>query len=236
MTVDRDLQSLLTDWMREDAILPDDVYEVIDQLPQTPQRRHRWSFTIPALTWRNNDMYNATRAVIAVLVLALGPGLIMATVSDDDSERANLQQTEARSVDEMARFTYTSVLSADYPDGSEVATDYGMARRGGRVEYTIEASDDRVDGSSVHTYNLDYYDSDELAYPVSVITGTQVVTNGGGTWEGTFELLDFPGTRDEHHVAVLTGSGDYEGLTAVLYGMDGTNEGVIFPGALPEMP
>lgn len=236
MTVDRDLPPLLTDWMREDAILPDDVYEVIDQLPRTPQRRHRWSFTNPALTWRNNDMFNATRAVIAVLVLAFGSGLMMATLSDDGTDRAVLPQAETRSADEMARFTFTSVLSADYPGGSEVETDYGMARRGGRVEYTVEASDDRVDGSSIYTYDTDYYDSDELAYPVSVTTGTQVLTNEGGTWEGTFELLDFPGTRDEHHLAVLTGTGNYEGLTAVLYGMDGTNEGVIIPGSVPEMP
>lgn len=235
MTIERDLRPLLTDWMREEAILPDDLSEVIDQLSQTPQRRHRWSFTIPALTWRNNDMFNATRAVIAVLVLALGSGLMMATVSDDDAERS-LQQTQARSVDEMARFTYTSVLSADYPGGSEVDTDYGSAFRGGRVEHLVDASDDRVDGSAISTYDRNYYESDQLSYPIAVITGTQVLTNDDGTWEGTFQVLDFPGTRDEHTMVVLTGTGAYEGLTAVFYGLDGTNEGVILPGSLPEIP
>lgn len=236
MTIDRDLRPLLTDWMREDAILPDDLYEVIDQLPQTPQRRHRWSFTIPTLTWRNNDMFNAIAAATAVLLFALGSGLVMATVSDSEPEPAVLPATEAPGVEEMARFTYTSVLSAEYPEGNEIETDYGMALTGGRVEYLIDASDDRVDGSSISTFNLDFYTSDELAYPVTVVRGTEVLTNEDGTWEGTFELVDFPGTADEHYQGVLSGTGAYEGLTAVFYGIDGKYEGVIIPGPLPELP
>lgn len=196
---------------------------------------------------------NATRIAAGVAILALAGSVALVAgppgpIEDPDtaiqaaeSEDRGTASTEAeaafvsgtRSLDEMARFTYTSVMSAEYPDGRQFATDYGWAARDGRIEHTVDASDDRIDGSAILTYDSDYYDSDDVQYPVMVITGTEVLTNERGTWEGPFELLDFPGTADEHFTSVLRGTGEYEGLTAVLYGKDGRNEGVIFPGDLP---
>ena len=78
MTIGNDLERRLDSWMQEDATLPDDLSEVLAKLPETPQRRHRWSFSFADLTWRTRTMFNATRVAatiaIGVCLVRIGNG------------------------------------------------------------------------------------------------------------------------------------------------------------------
>ena len=75
MTIGHDLEHRLDSWMQEDATLPDDLREVLAKLPETPQRRHRWSPTFADLKWRTRTMFSATRVAAFVAIFALGGSL-----------------------------------------------------------------------------------------------------------------------------------------------------------------
>lgn len=238
MTIGRDLEHRLDSWMQEDASLPDDLAEVLAKLPETPQQRHRWSLTITDTIRRTRSMFSATGVAAATAIFMLGASFaLVAQPTGDPEEQATAPAAEASGPDDIARFTWRSSVSADYPGGTAHATEFGESFRGGRIEYTVDASDPRLDGTLAITYNYDYYDSEEIDYPVVVLAGVQVLENENGAWQGTGEGIDFPGTTDYLGRSVLNGTGAYEGLTAVLYAT-GTDqgEGLVFPGVMPEYP
>jgi hypothetical protein len=72
-----------------------------------------------------------------------------------------------------------------------------------------------------------------------VQSSTWEVTNDSGGWEGTSTAIVGNGLGDTDTI-VLTGTGDYEGLTAYLlmsFSRAGGNfRGAIFPGEMPPVP
>ncbi len=233
MTIDYDLKPLLSDWMQEDAILPDDLAEILDQLPQTPQRRHRWSFTFPSNTWRNASMFNTTRVAGTILLLCLGAGLALATApADRSTDQAVLPAVDAPALGDMTRFTISATESSSPPGGTSTETAFGRLLEGQVMGYFTQSSDPRMSGDMTTTANGHLFDSEEIMYPAVVLTGSQVIENEAGSWVGTFIAIDYPGTPDLHLQSILTGTGAYEGLSAII-----TNgEGLIFPGDLPASP
>ncbi|MGD8487053.1 MAG: hypothetical protein PVH07_10485, partial [Chloroflexota bacterium] len=77
MTIGHDLEQRLESWMQEDATLPDDLREVLAKLPETPQRHHRWSFTLAELSWRTRTMFSATRVAATIAIFALGASIAL---------------------------------------------------------------------------------------------------------------------------------------------------------------
>ena len=71
-------------------------------------------------------------------------------------------------------------------------------------------------------------------------TGTLELVNDGGSWIGSLRgyATTKPATRHWHFE--LTGTGEYEGLSAILEGVGPLGsaeiEGLTFPGSLPEYP
>ena len=105
-------------------------------------------------------------------------------------------------------------------------------------------SDERISGDITLTDNVDRWESDEVAEgDVALWWGDVSIENDGGTWEGTHLAADGQ-ARDRAFVwkvMQLTGTGGYEGLSAILYWtqdplalqLPDSVDGIIFPGDLP---
>jgi hypothetical protein len=238
MTIGHDLEHRLDGWMQEDATLPDDLAEVLAKLPETPQRRHRWSFTQADVIWRTRDMFSATRVAAFMAIFTLG--VISAVVLPPRTELqdgAIAPAAEAPSMGDMARFSWSGTQSSLDP-ASFGGTDFefGVAIEGGVTEFDMVATDERLNGTMALTLNSHYLDGDDVEYPAEVMRGSVVLEAQEGTWEGTFIGIDYPGTRDFEAQYVLTGTGAYDGLTAVVTAHNDDSSGLVFPGGMPDAP
>ena len=99
-------------------------------------------------------------------------------------------------------------------------------------------SDPRLDGAFTIEYTKDRF-TGTAQRNLELGWGPVQLVNDSGAWEGmevgTSDLND--SSRRELGVWELVGSGDYEGLSAVLFWTEGSPEwsmtGIIFPGDLP---
>jgi hypothetical protein len=188
----------------------------------------------------------AAAAAMAVLVLVGGTAwLTRVTGSDtqvaDTGVSTTLAATDIAAQDVDAAVSVTGHLEDSYywhgpPDGP------GSVLDGGRMEM----SDMRLSGDVTF---IQYAEGDaifETALPPSLALfwGTMLIENAGGTWEGTHFSADHHARADAHGPLVmqLTGSGNYEGLSAILYQtvisdpgetIEYSVDGMIFPGDLP---
>jgi hypothetical protein len=114
--------------------------------------------------------------------------------------------------------TGTEYLVADHDPGEEFFPDGRYHLRGGVSETLWEATDSRIDGAvSLFTINWNFTFEPEPVWFSGPMWGTFVITNDGGTWEGSFT-----GVREEngdsffHYVG--HGSGGYEGMQLRMWG------------------
>jgi hypothetical protein len=237
MTIGHDLEHRLDSWMQEDASLPDDLAEVIAKLPETPQRHRRWS-SISDLTWRTRSMFSATRVAAFVAIFTLGATSAMYLVPRQAVDHVDVVPgAETPSPDDMARVTWHSTMSkADPASGTTTATEYGETFEDVIAEYEVTASDERLSGTASYVVNGSYLVPSDSRYPANVFVGSVTIEAANGTWEGSFVGLDYPGTPDNESQHILTGTGAYEGLTAVMTTRDDVTSGLIFPGELPDLP
>ena len=95
MTTEREAARVVREWMQEPTELDDrGLARVLEQLPDTPQRRHRWLRPLDwrpfgpgatrsagpggaTLRWRNPNMLNATRLVAAIAIIAVSGSLAL---------------------------------------------------------------------------------------------------------------------------------------------------------------
>lgn len=237
MTIGNDLEHRLDTWMQEDAALPDDLAEVMASLPETPQRRHRWSITTTELRWRTQSMFSATRVAAFVAIFALGASTALVVTPEGDRDQLIAPAAEAPTLDDMARVTWRSWLSKNDPSSGTVTyTELAEVIEGGTAEYEIDASDDRLSGTATYVVSMYYFDPSGERYPASLVTGSVVLEAEDGGWEGSFVGLDYPGTPDNEGQHILTGTGAYEGLTAVMTTRNDVASGLIFPGDMPALP
>ena len=95
-------------------------------------------------------------------------------------------------------------------------------------------SDPRVTGALTGHYNDDCWGDGYCIY-----WGTEELVGPDGTWTGAYHGTTQPGNVQTSY-KVMTGSGDYEGLTFIWHGtgtqgsVDG--HGLIYEGATPPMP
>ncbi len=100
------------------------------------------------------------------------------------------------------------------------------------LRMTWDASDPRITGDVTYAGTWHMFPRAYLTLDAATI----VVTNDGGRWVGTGTGLQMDGEHAAPFTAVLTGEGDYSGLTTyvVLDWMGSTLQGAIFPGPMPE--
>ncbi len=237
MTIGHDLEHRLDSWMQENASVPDDLAEVLAKLPETPQRHHRWSISLTDLTGRTRSMFTATRVAAFVTIFTLGATSALIIAPQEESEPVTVPAAEAPSLDDMARVTWHAWMSKNDPASASVTqTEYGELIEGGVAEFDIDASDDRLSGPAEFHINSMYFEPADGQYPAQVFVGSVTIEAEEGMWEGSFVALDYPGTPDGESQHILTGTGAYEGLTAVMTTRDDVTSGLIFPGELPELP
>jgi hypothetical protein len=99
---------------------------------------------------------------------------------------------------------------SDYASTTEVGD--VTRNRGQKINLTQDASDDRLDGTGEMVVN-----NDARADGSSTGWGTFKFTNDGGTWEGDWSGAGEAKVNGNVYIlTTLTGSGEYEGLTAHL--------------------
>ena len=121
-------------------------------------------------------------------------------------------------------------------------------RRGGFWDDPITVDEPRLSGQLRSTLNMDTYGGPVLGGDGSVVTARTELVNDGGTWTGTLRGYSYPHSRDGFpqrdliwHIE-LTGTGAYEGSSALLYAQGSISgqlldvDGFVFPGAVPAYP
>ena len=241
MTIGSDLEHVLDSWMQEDAVLPDDLAEVLAKLPETAQRRHRWSFDWHDLTWRTRTMFNTPRIATAIAIFTLGASLTFVGVSlRPDHDAAVVPSAEIPAAEVIAHVTgEMTATSEGADDGTMTVSPRAVEYRDAVQHYDVVSSDPRLDGQMSLRYSRDQI----IGAPgTSAFAGIGRIENEAGSWEGPSRGVGYPDTNDMYTQLILTGAGAYAGLTAVLDGNNSANEldfafeGSIFPGALPELP
>jgi hypothetical protein len=109
-------------------------------------------------------------------------------------------------------FTGSETGVATLDPGQESFPDGRYHLRGGVEQFAFEASDPRLDDAvNLVTVNWNFKWMPEPVYVSGRMWGTFVITNDGGTWEGTWT-----GVRDENGFSTFHfvghGGGGYEGL------------------------
>ena len=231
MTIGHDLEQRLDRWMQEDATLPDDLREVLAKLPETPQRRHRWSFTFAELAWRTRTMFSATRVAATVAIFALGASVALISVPLGRSTAPAPGQPAA---EEPERPVVVSGTAADIRlvDMCDEVLDSDPPMLTGNTSVSEPEMDDpRVSGTYLLVQN------GQNRGGAGPMWGTMRVENEDGAWEGP--VSGYWTDSDTHFSGCLAGEASYEGLTyclrtaADVYALKVQVDGLIYEGSAP---
>lgn len=252
MTHDRDLDDKVRTWLDEPPPGPPDrdaVYaRVLDRLPETHQRRHWWPFQWnpfaagatrsadangPRPQGRSRTMLNPVRAVVLVAALALASSFAMVTEVAAPGPIVPGAEAPGEAIAHVVGHTSGQ---REIAEGEMQVTDRAIEWRGMVAEWDVTADDPRLSGVMTAEYALDNLMGVAGA---AALAGTQTISNADGEWSGTVVGVGVPDTNDIQFQSVLTGSGAYDGLTAVVRADNAENvlvyefEAVVFPGSLP---
>ena len=250
------------------------VASVMTQVPRTRQHSRRWPFPVfyrktetptatdttdylptsipasnghsPTVLGRTQSMLSPVKAITAgALVFAIGGAFLIA--QPFDQQGASVPGAESGVAMTPAWVTGTVTLATWCSSPGEAVGTEGLVRRerGYRCEGQVwEASDVRLAGEAVSTWDADVYDVEDRYGPVSVRVGGYEVRNGSGGWScrhsGVAQGAGLQVKPASGETLVCVGDGGYDGLAAVLE-LDWTSrpvtfQGVIFPGSLPSSP
>ena len=168
--------------------------------------------------------------IISILVLGLLASSAVGVAAQDEEATA-----------EVSSFTGTGTEGLEVlAEGTFEVNADGLNETVGNVYVArFDSDDDRLTGDATITANWQFPDpSDGLSL---LSTRTYELTNEGGSWVGQSHSLNADDLGVSVEMAVLTGQGGYEGLTAYVH-FDWNDDfttnfsGVIFPGPGPEMP
>ena len=167
-------------------------------------------------------------ALVGTVILALLGGMGGAVVAQEDGANevsAGPTLVTGRIIDGRQDRPYTRSTDDDR-----------IRYRGAVYVDPIEMDDARLSGKLWQAWSKDGLRDGR---PGELITGTTELTNDGGSWVGKQRGYIDPFTGDYHFQIDLTGTGAYEGYSALLYAKGHSTwdvEGLIFPGALPDYP
>jgi len=184
----------------------------------------------------------ATTAAAVVLVLVGGTAWLTQMTGSDTSEADSVVPTTVavtgiNAQDQGAAASVTGhLLDSHYWEAPTLGP-------GAIDEGRMDMSDERLSGNVTFTY-----DGSEAWEPnLYLYSGTMLIENDAGTWEGTHFAADHHARPGIHGPLVmqLSGHGGYEGLSAILYRTiisdrsvpqhekEESVDGMIYPGELP---
>lgn len=168
-------------------------------------------------------MFNATRVVAAVAIVALGGSLALIAGPLEPAEEP-LAPSASLGPEDVVYVTGEATYLGD-TEACEITfeDDYTDEQDCG-VEYEFAMDDPRLSGLTSAV--IDRRDPMGLT-DTATIAGTTEVENEGGAWVGSYQGVALPGIAPMRMFWVGTGSGGYEGLSAVLF-FDSTNVGSVF--------
>ncbi len=201
-------------------------------------------------TERGYSMFSAVKLAAAGVIVALFGGFLLAGVPTSPQE---VPVPAAESV--SAEPTYeppvpvTGTVNEDAEGvewapamaGADVVQEVDrMTNRGGGFTWTVETDDPRLNGTAYGLKNLDMIGPRYEYHQGETFTGTLELVSAEGSWLGSLRGYATMGPATRHWHIELTGTGGYDGLSALLEGVGpfGSAEiqGLIFPGALPRYP
>jgi hypothetical protein len=185
-------------------------------------------------------MFSTIRIAAGVAVLALVG--TFAYVAIPVTQGPIVPGAETQAIDPADFGGFSGTMSCNQGDwGALTTTDFGSHTEGETyARCRIEASDPRFSGNnySVHDY---YKYAGQPQWGVR--SNSSVITNEHGTWVGEQGWgYQHPEHGALRYTGLYHGTGDYEGLTALLllsqdeFGLTFDVEGVILPGDLPPVP
>jgi len=231
MTIGNDLEQRLDDWMQEDAALPDDLREVIAKLPETPQRRHRWSPTLADVTWRTRTMFSATRVAATIAIFALGASVTLIAGPLGPASEPAPGSSAADPLEPPVVVSGQSQRLFVRNPGEEVLESGVPTLQGQLSVVELEMDDERVSGP----YRLTQHAQNQGG--MGPMWGTMRVENDEGAWEGPVD--GYWTSADSYFSGCLTGESGYEGLTYCMRAavdvmrLDVAIDGLIYQGGLP---
>ena len=186
-------------------------------------------------------MLSPAKAITAgAIVFALGGVMLIA--QPFDQQGVVVPGAEVDSTVTVVRGQYSGG-SGNWVGGEYLERPAGMIerRRDAQESGRLEMSDARLSGDATITVHIDRWRTSEVRMgDVALFWGTVVIENDGGTWEGTHLAADgqAPDRAFVQRTMQLVGSGDYEGLSAILYWTEALDlpdsvDGLIFSGNLP---
>jgi len=240
------------------------VGQVMKRLPETGQgRHHRWVFPwrrdsstsapwvaapdlkpspipapnghAPTVTGRTQSMFSPAKAITAgALVFAIGGAFLIAQPFDQQGGDVPGAATDDPPGGEAAALVSGRFVSSDndFESSDTFPFEQTVRQRGRENTGRSEMSDERLSGDVTVTDNGDFY----LPDWEDILWGTISIVNDEGTWDGRLVgTSDVLGVGSKYYE--LVGSGAYEGLSAVVFETEASDElhwgGVIFPGELP---
>ena len=159
---------------------------------------------------------------LLTLALTLTPGIMMA---QSEADEVLPTPTYLTGTEQDARYFSVDSDTEVFPWGTRRTVGFSVI---------VESTDPRITGDLDVVYTYDE------AGALTRGSGLARLVNDGGVWQGPATVLRYP-DGDEFRIAVMEGSGGYEGLTYVTtnstdaYGV-GQPEGLIWEGGLPPMP
>jgi len=100
-------------------------------------------------------------------------------------------------------------------------------------------SDPRLEGTFTQSWNQDEYSSGGAAF-LSIVVTTDRITNDQGAWQGSSVWYRPAEGNQSFAPVVMVGEGAYEGLTAILRGLEDYGacavSGYIIEGSIPAPP
>ena len=167
-------------------------------------------------------------SMAGTVILALLGGLVAVTLVETESA--------AQGSAESAPLNFTMPYASPTDSGPVEFLEGRIRYPDNAYRNPFAANDPRLSGElwSIHSWDT-YGDSQG-----SVIVGRAGIDHEMGAWQGTFHGYATPNDERLYYQLDLTGGGEYEGLSAMLFIIDnGTGfdvEGMVFSGELPPLP
>ncbi len=215
----------------------------------------RWPVTTRRLGGRNSptpiergfSMISALKFIAAGVIVALFGGLLLVGLPMTRQEQP-APAAESASVEPtyVAPVPVTGTMNADAegiewgPADDVTQLDDRVSHPGGGTTWTFEVSDPRLSGVAYELRNMDMIGPKYQYHEGEIFVGTIELVNADGSWMGSLRGYATMGPAMRRWHIELTGTGGYEGLSALLeavgpYG-SAELEGLVFPGALPGYP